>query len=514
MKCNMKTMLKIVGLVWSLCLAVFVHGQSPQTYLVSDFNEEEFGKVMELCHQGGFEYLLHRYPFSSYGHYGWNPSFASKGNRSVASMVNKAAERGVKLGVYAQMDAVSTNDAYFSSRYFSQLSRLGQVDLLCEITADQTELTVHRNDVLNIPSTLNLLLIGKELITYGTLEPVGDLMLLHHCNRGLYGTKSVAHKVSEPVYKLWDSPERFCAPDGDLIDSVRLRLTDRLDAVGISFMERSDQGGHLLLNESQRVKNVERWEQEYEERNPNDQPMQLGWCQVRVSDRMQPSTALHEVEWFLAKAAAYHAGYGMLVSRGVMERYGQLDRVMELVKRWNRLRDSGLLTEEQKESLRDPYADWHLEPFDDTHYLLFPLQVSRRYRCRYELSADGLGVAEPWEWKSEDGGQFGLCIQVEGKGEIVNPEIETENGVLRFPCVIKANQFLWYDYEDKAVVTDLNYHTIAEVIPEGDATLPFGASQVSFRFNNKDKTKRPEVSVRYILRETPMVFEIPSETEE
>ena len=60
MKCNMKTLLKIVGLVWSLCLAVFVHGQSPQTYLVSDFNEEEFGKVMELCHQGGImDGILH-----------------------------------------------------------------------------------------------------------------------------------------------------------------------------------------------------------------------------------------------------------------------------------------------------------------------------------------------------------------------------------------------------------------------------------------------------------------------
>ena len=506
----MKAILKYLGLALLFSFAVSVSGQSSKTYLVSDFNEEELDQVLDLCHQGGFSYLLHRYPFSTYGHYGWNPTFASKGNRSVVAMVDKAAGQGVQLGVFAQMDAVSTNDAYFSPRYYSQFLRQGQLSLLSDITADQTELTVYKNEVLQAPSSLNLLLVGKELISYSTLEPVGNLILLHHCNRGLYGTRSAAHSVSEPMYKLWDSPERFCAPDGGLLDSVRLRLTERLDAVGITFVERSDGEGHGVLNESQRVKKVERWEQEYEESDAASRPMQLGWFQVRVSDRMQPSTTLQEVEWFLSKAAAYDAGYGLLVSRGVMKRYGQLDRVMELVRHWNVLRDSGVLTERQKESLRDPYMDWHLEPFDETHYLLFPVQVSRRYRCNYVLSEDGVGAADPWEWKSEDGGQFGLCIQVDGKGEIVNPEIWTENGMLRFPCSIKANQFLWYDYEETAIITDLNYHTIAEVTPVGDATLPFGASQVSFHFENKDKTKRPEISVRYLLRETPMVFEIPN----
>ncbi len=507
-------MMKVFFIACLLFLSMAVSGQSPKTYLVSDYNEEELDQVLDLCCQGGFSYLLHRYPFSSYGHYEWNPSFANKGDRSVIAMVDKAASHGVRLGIFVQMDAVSTNDSYFSPRYYSRLLKQGQVELLCDITADQTELTVYRNELFNDPSSLNLLLIGKELISYSTLEPVGNLMFLHHCNRGLYGTKGVDHSVSEPLYKLWDSPERFCAPEGDLLDSVRLRLAERLEAVGITFVERSDGEGHGVLNESQRVKKVEYWQQEYEEKGMDSRPMQLGWFQVRVSDRMQQSTTLQEVEWFLSKAAAYNAGYGMLVSRGVVQRYGQLDRVMDLVKHWNRLRDSGLLTEDQKESLLDPYTDWHLEPFDETHYLLFPLQVSRRFRCRYSLSEEGVAVAEPWEWKSEDGGQFGLCIQLEGKGEIVNPEIETENGVLRFPCTIKANQFLWYDYEEVAVVTDLNYNKIAEVIPEGDATLPFGASQVSFRFENKDKSKRPEVSVRYLLRETPVVFEIPAESEE
>ena len=190
-------------------ISASLKAQSPSVYLVSDFYEEELGQVLWLCHQAGFEYLLHRYPFSTYGHYEWNPSFAKKGDRSVVRMVNEAAEEGVHLGVFAQVDAVSVNDSYFSPPYYSQLLRQGQVRLLDDLTADQTELTVYKSEVFNTPSTLNLLLMGEELLSYGTLEPVGDLLLLHHCNRGLYGTMSAAHRASESVYKLWILPSVF-----------------------------------------------------------------------------------------------------------------------------------------------------------------------------------------------------------------------------------------------------------------------------------------------------------------
>ena len=482
--------------------------QSPKSYLVSDFSEDEFERFLETSRKGGFELLLQRYPFSTYGHYEWNPVFASKGDRSVAKMVQKAAEQGVQLGVFAQMDAVSTNDRYFSPRYYSQLLKHGEIRLLNDITADQSDFTVYKNEILNTPSSLNLLLIDKELISFGTLEPIGELMLLHNCKRGVYGTNSVAHHTSESIYRIWDSPERYCAPEGALADSVRKRLMERLDAAGITFVVHSDDNGHAVLNESQRVKKVERWMEESEQMKAESKPMMLGWLPVRVSDRMQSSTTIEEVEWLLSKAASFDAGYGMLVSRSVLQKHGHIDKILELAKHWDRLRYSGLLTEEQKEILRDPYADWHLEQFDETHYLLFPLQVSRRYRCDYVMSELGVVTSDPWEWKTEDGGQFGLRIQVEGKGEIVNPEIETENGVLRFPCTISANQFLWYDYEETAYVTDLNYNVIATVTPQGDATLPFGASQVTLSFENHDKRKHPAVSVRYVLRATPMVFEV------
>ena len=46
-------------------------------YLVADFNEKSLESMLALCQKGGFEYLLERNPFSTYGHYQWNPEFAN-----------------------------------------------------------------------------------------------------------------------------------------------------------------------------------------------------------------------------------------------------------------------------------------------------------------------------------------------------------------------------------------------------------------------------------------------------
>ena len=104
-----------------------VQAQLPQTYMVSDFAEDELESVLDLCERGGVEQVLHKSPFSSYGHYEWDPAFASKGDRSVARMVQKAQEAGVRLGLLIHEDAISLNDSYFAPRYFKQLRKTGPV---------------------------------------------------------------------------------------------------------------------------------------------------------------------------------------------------------------------------------------------------------------------------------------------------------------------------------------------------------------------------------------------------
>jgi len=491
--------LLVLTLAW-LCPPALC-AQSPKPCLVMDFPEKDLDKALELCRQGGFEYLLHRYPFSTYGHYKWNPDFASQGDASVSAMVQRAAEEGVRLGIYIQEDAISINDEFFAPKYYKLLRREGEVPLFDAISVTQPDLSVYKCKALSVPSSLNLLMVDDEIISYGTMEPAGDLMLLHQCNRGAYGTKVAAHPRSTMAYKLADAPERFVYPDGELIDLVRQQLDARIDAAGITFMEYASTSGHEMLNEAQRVQNVERWSKECE--GSDGQPMTLGWFPIHGADRHQQCTTLEDVEWMLSKSAAFNANYGLVVPRVAMHRYGQLGEVMSLARTWNELCSSGLLSDELREEMRDPYQDWHLER-EEEGFLLYRLFVSRRFRCAFSPADNGLYVAGPWDWSIEEEGPFGLRVFIEGKGEIQNPVVHLGDEELLFPCSVKANQILYYDFDTVAYITDLEYNVLEVVTPIGDALLPSGDSQVRFSCTFAEEKLKPAVSVRYLTRETPI----------
>ena len=103
-----------------------------------------------------------------------------------------------------------------------------------------------------------------------------------------------------------------------------------------------------------------------------------------------------------------------------------------------------------------------------------------------------------WEWNSPYTSRFALSITVEGKGSISNLAIRTPNGVLHFTCTIKAGQYLIYDFEGNACITDLNYNKIGDVTAEGVSVLEEGVSEVSFTCEVKtEERKKPEVTIRY-----------------
>ena len=87
---------------------------------------------------------------------------------------------------------------------------------------------------------------------------------------------------------------------------------------------------------------------------------------------------------------------------------------------------------------------------------------------------------------------------MEGKGSINNLTFITPNGMLYFPCSIKAGQYLIYDFEGTACITDLNYNKVTDVTAQGESVLNEGTSPVSFNCEVKtEERKKPEVTIRY-----------------
>ena len=483
-----------------LLISCFIARAQSQPYLVADFSEKDLPVMLEFCHQGGFERLVEKNPFSTFGHYEWNPSFAPEGDLSVRRMVKAAQEEGVTLGLLVQEEVVSLNDAYFSPKYYKQYQCSEPLRLFDGITANDVDIALRRNDSFNSLSALNLLLIDDEMVSIGTMEFAGDLVLLHHCTRGLHGTKSTAHDVNSTAYKIEDTPDRLLLPKGELLDQVRQQLADRLAATEVSFVLVKDAPGQELLEESVRVRQVERWENEGVANNT------LGWFMIYAADKKRPATSRESLEWMLSKAAAFDASYGVLLDAEAIKSHGSLNEMLELMGQWNLLSSHQAFNATQKEMMKDPYLDWHLERHLDPNFLLYPLNFSRRYPCELQPIDTGLLSSETWNWNVEVEGRFGLRIQVDGEVEIVNPMVNTSKGLVMFPCTLKPGQRLMYDFGETALVVDANYNRLEEVSIEGLPELSQGTNEVSFLCEvDPAAEKLPLVRLRYITKESPFI---------
>lgn len=490
-------MKRVAILLLVLAFSFSVRAQLSKPYLVADFSEDEMGMMLDLCRQGGFEYLVHRSPFATFGHYEWNKDYFPKGSASVARMSQMAEQAGVYFGLLVQTDLVSTNDAFFDPKYFKQLRREGRVELFDKVTANDRDIALRGNEILQNPSSLNLILIEDELISYGTMEFAGDLVLLHHCTRGAYGTKKAAHKVSAVAYKLWDSPDRCVAPDGELLKTTQRLYAEKLDAAGVSFVIQKGDLGQEVLDETIRVRQVERWESD------GVQNGSLGWFVIRATDQKKLGTSMEDLEWMLAKAACFDAGYGLLVDSKTIKEHGMLGMMLEKANQWRHLQESGAFSKPLKQMMRDPYLDWHLQQQGDTLCVLYPVNFSRRFPCNFTKEEGGVLTAERWQWNSELEGRFGLRIQVDGKTEVSNVMVNTEKGLVLFPCTIRPGQRLIYDFEDVAYVVDNKYNVLDEVTVEGISVLPEGSSEVYLICESDPNKSRPEVTVRYLTHERP-----------
>ena len=268
----------------------------------------------------------------------------------------------------------------------------------------------------------------------------------------------------------------------------KLLQADLLTPMSSRYLSRINE--NQFWNESMRTKIVETLTEKQAFYSKLQMPWMIGNFQIRLADKNRKATSMEELEWFLSKAAAFDAGFGLDFSVETMRKHGLTNIMLTTIRTWETLRLSHAFNDKTKEALKDPYCDWHIKRDEDSTFLLYPQHNSRRYFCN--LTDDN------WEWNSPYTSRFALCITVEGKGSISNPVLMTPNGTLSFPCSIRAGQYLIYDFEGNACITDFNYNKITDVTAEGESVLNEGTSVVSFNCEVKtEERKKPDVTIRY-----------------
>lgn len=137
--------------------------------------------VLDKAEIAGFKYIYHSGPFSDWGHFNWNSSFTRNGDEGVKCMVDKAKAKGINMGVHTLSNFITTNDSYVTPVPSRHLQKQGVLTLTDDITESQTDIRIQKNDLFEIPLSLNTLQIDDELIIYNKVEKETDFFLLKDC---------------------------------------------------------------------------------------------------------------------------------------------------------------------------------------------------------------------------------------------------------------------------------------------------------------------------------------------
>ena len=474
-----------------------------------------------------------------------------------AFLKKKCRQSGLDMGLSVLANRIPTDSKLVGPIPSKQLLIQGELRLQLPIDDKQTEFAVYHSELFSHPSTINVLRIGDELITYRTTEHTGNINLFYHCTRGAFGTKVSAHGKNATVYKLWDTPERTLLPDFELQNEMALSEAKKLaktdypllifnDLKSYAYNHQGDTAiGHFLdtmhkynpdkllqgdlitpaswpylsrVNENQlwnasmRTKIVETLTEKQDFYRKHQMPWMIGNFQIHLADKKRNATTLEELEWFLSKAAAFDAGFGLDFSAEAMHRHGLTDEMLNAINLWETLRLADAFSEEQKEQFKDPYGNWHLKQVNDSTFWLFEQQISRQYVCeptihRCDTCKSWGSMHGHWNWKSYYNSPLSFVLKVEGEGNISDLCIISSQGRFTFPATIEAGQYLIFDlnHNEFVRITDLNYNTIQEIKSIGNPpTLSEGDNLISFECPFVGEGEHmPEVTVRYFTINEP-----------
>jgi hypothetical protein len=307
--------------------------------------------------------------------------------------------------------------------------------------------------------------------------------MLLDCRRGAFGTAATAHGAGDEVALLADHGYRVFLTDAALSREVATTLAELYNETGvrqISFdgLEGNQSTGmgnygealfttswyaslsddirsHLIVDASRtshyfwhiytRMNWGEPWyagfresQTEYRMKNQpyfrrNLMPGMLGWF------RMTTETTIEDVEWMLARSAAFDAGYAFVTGYDELEGNGFADRMLDAIALWERARMADAFSREQKRRMEDVDSEFHLEAAGDHGYTLTQVhpQVFRHERgvrqpgepssSTFEFRNPGDAQMLRWVLSAEDGNVALVRLSIDG-GEAISLPVGLREG--------------------------------------------------------------------------------------
>ena len=382
-----------------------------KSYMISDFNEENIDEMIGYARRSGLVSLYHEGPFKSWGHFVLDPKSFPNGRSGLKTCVEKAHKAGLLLGVHTLTNFINTNDSYITPSPDTRLSITGSSLLTKELNPEINSIEVASPEFFNDTKFNNLhtVRIDNELIRYKAVSATAPY-ILSDCQRGAFGTTASAHASGAKVSKLFDHAYQVFFPDYHLQREVAGNLSRFLNETGVDHWDFDGHEGGLASGQGDYgielfAKDVfdsvkhdvfigtsnsktfywhigsyynwgEPWYggfkesmQQYRIDNQglfarNYMPPMLGWY------LMAESTTLSEMEWMLARAAGYGAGFAMVARPNALRKNPISGQLLDAIREWEMARNSGAFSAIQKEELKDPKKEFHLEKIGEGRWKL------------------------------------------------------------------------------------------------------------------------------------------------
>ena len=428
--------------------------------------------------------------FKSWGHFDLHTSRFPEGAEQIKAFTDKAKARGIDIGVHTLTMFTSTHDPYVSPVPSDSLAISGSSVLVKEISATDVDIEIESPEFFTYLGETHSAKIGTEIVSYREVTSEKPYKLLG-CTRGQFGTRPTVHKAGDKIDKLLNNCYSGLFPDIHLSDVYAKRLAEVCNETGIGLMDfdgyyGGSPTGHGIYGASKFLKQWfddldekgiiscgsspfhywwhiysfmnwgEPWydnlresqvnyrleNQRYFERNL--MPGMLGWFKLEQTYRPE------DIEWIQARSAAFDAGYLLRVDESI-EQSGFKSRLFEAIREWQKVRNNHLLTAKQREKMKNPKNEFHLEKAGDNAWNLYEVTLKGDNVHKYRSVQTGEPLLSKFTFDNpyeKQPVQFYATIKAgdEAGAQITNLQILVEGcAPIQVQEILKAGDKLYCD---------------------------------------------------------------------
>lgn len=465
-------------------------------YMIMGFGEDNIERALAYTEQAGLRYLYHGGPFETWGHFKLNEDFFPDGNASLKRCVDIADRMGISIGLHTLSNFITTNDTYVTPVPDHRLAETGYTLLAKAIDPSLKEISIEDPASFNQfkNNYLKAIRIGDELIRYAAVSEEEPWKLLD-CQRGAFGTLPARHGKSDTVFKMADHAYKVLLSDPGLTLEIAENIASLYNETGVRqisfdglegcrstglgnygeilfttrwydnlndnirshYIADASRSSHYFWHIFTRMNWGEPWyagfresQTEYRLKNQkyfdrNYIPNMLGWF------LMKPETSIEDINWLLARSAAFNAGYAFVTSYDALEKNGFTDEILKDIGMWENARMNGIFSEEQKKLMEDVNNEFVLTKSDDDAYQLSRIHTFRLTH-EYRERQPGEPVTTSLEFENPGEEQVVEFILSAKKGTVINPQMEIGgNRLITIPVKLEEGEHLKFDGEFASV---------------------------------------------------------------